>query len=175
MDALTFVVDSVLALAVYAFLLRFLLPIVRADSRNPLSQAILSLTSWLVLPLRRVLPPMGRIDTASLVALLAAQFAKTLVMFWLLAGALIPLVPLIVAGMTALAASTIWLYIFVLVIYALLSFVAPGTYNPLAGLLATLCEPLLRPLRRILPVVGGLDFSPLVAIILLRALLFLFP
>jgi len=173
-DAFSFVVDSVLTLAVYAFLLRFLLPIARADFRNPLSKAILSLTSWLVLPLRRVLPPMGRVDTAALVALLAVQLAKTLVMFWLLAGALIPFVPLIVAGMTALVASTLWLYIFVLVIYALLSFVAPGTYNPLAGLLASLCEPLLRPLRRILPVAGGLDFSPLVAIILLRALLFLF-
>src|SRR3989304_3888853 len=60
MDALTFIVDSVLTLAVYAFLLRLLLTIVRADFRNPLSQAILALTNWLVLPLRRILPPVGR-------------------------------------------------------------------------------------------------------------------
>jgi YggT family protein len=80
-DAIDFVVDSVLNLAVFAFLLRFLLPLARADMRNPVSQAILSLTSWLVLPLRRILPPMGRVDTASLVALLAVQFAATLIMF----------------------------------------------------------------------------------------------
>ncbi len=172
-DAIIFVVDSVLSLAVYAFLLRFLLQLVRADFRNPLSRVILSLTNWLVLPLRRILPPMGRVDTASLVALLAVQLGKTLIVFRLLAGALIPFAPMVIAGMSSLLVSTIWLLIFSLIIYALLSFVGPGTYNPVTGLLASLCEPLLRPLRRVLPTAGGLDFSPLVAIIVLRALLFL--
>jgi len=172
-DALDFIVDSVLRLAVYAFLLRFLLPLVRADFRNPLSQAILSLTSWLVLPLRRILPPMGRVDTASLVALLAVQLAATLIMFWLRAGVVMPFVPLVVTGMIALAIMTIWFFIVLIIIYALLSFIAPRTYSPVVGLLSSLCEPLLAPLRRILPAIGGLDFSPLVAIIVLRALLFL--
>jgi YggT family protein len=170
MDALTFIVDSVLTLAVYAFLLRFLLAIVRADFRNPLSQAILTLTNWLVLPLRRVLPPIGRVDTASVVALLVVQLVATLVMFRLLAGAMIPFVPLIVASLRELAVSTIQLYTIMVFVYALLSFIAPGTYSPVVGLLASLCEPLLAPLRRLLPVAGGLDFSPLVAIIGLQAL-----
>ncbi len=173
-DALDYIVDTVLRLAVYAFLLRFLLPLVRADFRNPISQAILSLTSWLVLPLRRILPPMGRVDTASLVALLSVQIAATLIMFWLRAGVLMPLVRLVVTSMIALAVMTIWSFIVLIIIYALLSFIAPSTYSPAVGLLSSLCEPLLRPLRRILPAVGGLDFSPLVAIIILRALLFLF-
>lgn len=172
-DALDFIVDSLLRLAVYAFLLRFLLPLVRADFRNPLSQAILSLTSWLVLPLRRILPPMGRVDTASLVALLAVQLAATLVMFWLRVGGPMPFVPLAVTAMIALAIMTIWFFIVLIIIYALLSLVAPRTYNPVVGLLSALCEPLLAPLRRFLPAIGGLDFSPLVAIIILRALLFL--
>ncbi len=90
-NALDFIADSILSLAVYAFLLRFLLPLARADFRNPISQAILSLTSWLVLPLRRVLPPIGRLDTASLVALLAVQLVATLVMFRLRAGVLMPI------------------------------------------------------------------------------------
>ena len=173
MDALIFIVDSVLTLAVFAFLLRFLLAIMRADFRNPLSQAILSLTNWLVLPLRRILPPMGRVDTASLVALMVVQFTMTLVIFRLLTGALMPLVPLIVAGLTSLAISTIRLFQVLIFIYALLSFIAPGTYSPVVGLLSSLCEPLLRPLRRVLPVLGGLDFSPLVALIGLQALLIL--
>jgi YggT family protein len=84
-----------------------------------------------------------------------------------------PFVPLIVTSMITLAVITIWLYIVLIIIYALLSFIAPGTYSPVVGLLSSLCEPLLRPLRNILPAVGGLDFSPLVAIIALRALLFL--
>ena len=59
MDALYFLVDSVLTFAVYAFLLRVLLQLLRADFRNPLAQAVLALTNWLVMPLRRVLPPAG--------------------------------------------------------------------------------------------------------------------
>jgi len=173
MDALTFVLDSVLSLAVFAFLLRFLLPVVRADFRNPLSQAVLSLTNWLVLPLRRILPPMGRVDTASLIALVAMQLLATFLLFRLRVGALIPFVPLVIAGLTSLAISTIRLFQVLIFVYALLSFIAPGTYSPVAGLLSSLCEPLLRPLRRVLPVIGGLDFSPLVALIGLQALLIL--
>lgn len=172
-DALDYIADSVLRLAVYAFLLRFLLPLVRADFRNPLSQTILSLTSWLVLPLRRILPSVRRVDTASLVALLAVQITATLVMFRLRSGVLMPFMPLIVTSMITLAIITVWFYIVLIIIYALLSFIAPGTYSPVVGLLSSLCEPLLRPLRSILPAIGGLDFSPLVAIITLRALLFL--
>ena len=170
MDALQFVVDSVLTFAVYAFLLRVLLPLSRADFRNPLAQAILALTNWLVLPLRRILPPVGRVDTASVVALLAVQIGATLILFRLQTGALFPLVPLLLASMRMLLASVLLLYTVLIFIYALLSFVAPGVRSPATSLLASLCEPLLGPLRRLLPAVGGLDLSPLVAIIGLQAL-----
>jgi YggT family protein len=173
MDALIFIVESVLSLAVFAFLLRFLLPLMRVDFRNPLSQAVLSLTNWFVLPLRRVLPPVRRMDTASLVALVAVQLLATLLMFRLRAGALIPFVPLVKLSLISLVTSTIRLFQVLIFVYALLSFIAPGTYSPVVGLLSSLCEPLLRPLRRILPVIGGLDFSPLVALIGLQALLIL--
>lgn len=173
MDALIFIVESVLTLAVYAFLLRLLLAMVRADFRNPVSHAVLSLTNWLVLPLRRILPPIGRVDTASLVALMIVQFATTLVMFRLRTGVLIPFVPLVVAGLRSLATSTIRIIQILIFVYALLSFIAPGSYSPVVGFVSSLCEPLLRPLRRVLPVLGGLDFSPLVALIALQALLIL--
>jgi len=173
MDALIFIVESVLSLAVFAFLLRFLLSLMRVDFRNPLSQAVLSLTNGLVLPLRRVLPPIRRMDTASLVALVAVQLLATFLMFRLRAGALIPFVPLVKLGLISLVTSTIRLFQVLIFVYALLSFIAPGTYSPVVGLLSSLCEPLLRPLRRVLPVIGGLDFSPLVALIGLQALLIL--
>ena len=173
MDALSFIVDSLLSLAVYAFLLRFLLPLVRADFRNPLSQAVLSLTSWLVLPLRRILPPMGRVDTASLVALIVMQLLATVLMFRLRVGVLIPFTVLIQIALISLATTTIRLFQILIFVYALLSFIAPGTYSPVVGLLSSLCEPVLRPLRRLLPVIGGLDFSPLIALIGLQALLIL--
>lgn len=172
MEALLYVVRSILTIALYAFLLRCLLPIVRADPRNPLVQAILALTSWLVMPLRRVLPPIGRFDTASFVALLIVQVGSTLVLFRLATGVLMPIVPLLLTSLITLLISTIWFFIVALILYALMSFIAQG-YNPFAALLSSLCEPLLRPLRQVLPTVGGIDFSPLVAIIILRALLYL--
>jgi YggT family protein len=170
MDALVFLVDSLLTFLVYAFLLRVLLQLVRADFRNPLAQAVLALTNWLVMPLRRLLPPVGRFDTASLVALLAVQFAATLVLFRLRTGVIYPFVPLASEALRALALSTLLLFTVLIFVYALLSFVAPGVRSPATALLAALCEPVLGPLRRVLPVLGGIDFSPLVAIVGLQAL-----
>jgi YggT family protein len=170
MDALYFVVDSLLTFLVYAFLLRVLLQLVRADFRNPLAQAVLALTNWLVLPLRRLLPAVGRFDTASLVALLAVQLATSLALFRLRTGVIYPFVPLALEALRALAQSTLLLFTVLIFVYALLSFVAPGVRSPASALLAALCEPLLGPLRRVLPVLGGIDFSPLVAIVGLQAL-----
>jgi YggT family protein len=110
------------------------------------------------------------VDTASVVALLAVQIAATLILFRLQTGVLFPFVPLVVTSMRMLLASVLLLYTVLIFIYALLSFVAPGARSPATSLLASLCEPLLGPLRRLLPAVGGLDFSPLVAIIGLQAL-----
>ena len=170
MNALYFLVDSVLTFVIYAFLLRVLLQLSRADFRNPLAQAVLALTNWLVMPLRRVLPPAGRFDTASFVALLAIQLVATLLLFRLGTGAALALLPLAWSALRTLAHSTLLLYTILIFAYAALSFVAPGARSPATLLLASLCEPVLRPLRRVLPTVGGIDFSPLVAIVVLTAL-----
>jgi YggT family protein len=169
-DALYFLLDSILSFAVFAFLLRVLLQLVRADFRNPLAQAVVALTSWLVLPLRRVLPPIGRFDTASLVALLAVQLVATLILFRMRTGVIYPFVSLAIASVRALALAALLLYTILIFVYAALSFIAPGVRSPATALLGALCEPVLRPLRRVLPIVGGIDFSPLVAILGLMAL-----
>ena len=170
MAALYYLIDTVLSFAVYAFLLRFLLPLVRADFRNPITQAVLALTNWLVMPLRRVLPPIRRVDTASIVALIVVQLAATLVLFKLRTGALLPLLPLAIAALRSLILATLLLYTVLIFVYALMSFIAPDARSPVTALLASLCEPVLAPLRRVLPAVGGIDFSPLVAIVGLTAL-----
>lgn len=173
MDAIRFIVSTVLQiLLVTVFLLRVLLPLVRADSRNQLSQAVIRITNPLVLPLRRVVPPIGKVDTASILALLIVQFATTGVL-WLLntypwmstAGQFIEL------SLLTLIGSILRFYVFALLLYVLLSWVAPGTYSPAAGLLQSLCEPLLRPVRRVIPPLGGLDLSALLVMIGLQALL----
>lgn len=170
MKALIFLVDSILQLAVYAFLLRLLLQLCRADFRNPLSQAIVRLTNWLVLPLRRVMPPIGPVDTASVVAVYLVQLARKGVVFMMSTGVMMPLPTLLWWSVLGLIIVTLQFYTVLIVIYALLSFVAPAAYNPAVSLLTSLCEPLLRPVRRVLPPFGGLDFSPLVVILGLQAL-----
>lgn len=169
MAALLFIVDALLTLVVVAFLLRVLMPLVRADFRNPLGQAVLQVTSPLVLPLRKLLPSAGRVDVASLVALLLVQLAKTGVLR-LVAGFGLAPAPLLVAAVRDLASTVLQFYFFVVLAHVLLSWVAPGNPTPVARLVERLCEPLLAPLQRIIPPLGGLDFSAFFVLIALQAL-----
>jgi YggT family protein len=172
MDAIIFIVRTLLqVLLVTVFLLRVLLPLVRADARNQMSQAIIRLTNPLVLPLRRILPPIGKIDTASFVALLIVQIATTATL-WLLGAYPVVSTPqqFMTVVLISLAGAVLQFYTFALLLYVLLSWVAPGTYSPASALLESLCEPLLRPVRRIIPPLAGIDFSALFLIIGLQAL-----
>lgn len=172
MDALIFIVRTVLqVLLVTVFLLRVLLPLVRADARNQLSQAVIRLTNPLVLPLRRVLRPIGKFDTSSLVALLIVQFATTAVL-WLLGAYpwVFTLPQFIHIALLSLLLTILQFYTFAILLYILLSWIAPGTYSPGAMLLSSLCEPLLAPVRRIIPPIAGLDLSALIVVIGLQAL-----
>lgn len=172
MEAIIFIVRTLLqVLLVTVFLLRVLLPIVRADARNQLSQAVIRLTNPLVLPLRRVLPPLGKIDTASIVALIIVQIAATATL-WLLGA-----YPWVVDGsrfaqvvFVTLIITLIQFYSFAVFLYALLSLIAPGAYSPAVSLLTSLCEPLLRPVRRVIPPIGGFDLSALFVLIGLQAM-----
>lgn len=171
MDALIYIVRSVLqVLLVTVYLLRFLLPLVRADARNPLSQAVLKITNPLVLPLRRIIPAAGRIDTASLVALVLVQLATTAIVFLLMGIGLSQPGALIQSALMSLAITVLQFYWFAILVYVILSWVAPGTYSPSASLLASLCEPLLRPVRRLIPPLAGLDLSAVFVLIALQAL-----
>jgi len=172
MEAIIFIVRTLLqVLLVTVFLLRVLLPLVRADARNQLSQAVIRLTNPLVLPLRRVLPPVGKVDTASIMALIIVQIAATATL-WLLGAYPWIMAPSQFVYVVALSLVTTVLqfYTFALLLHVLLSWVAPSTYSPAAALLSNLCEPLLRPVRRILPPLGGIDLSALFVIIGLQAL-----
>lgn len=169
MAAVLFILDALLTIVVIAFLLRVLMPLVRADFRNPIGQAVLSFTNPLVLPLRRVLKPAGRVDVASIVALLVVQFAATAALR-LVAG--VPITPFAVVahGLRDLAHTVLQFFFFAVLIHALASWVAPGTWNPAIRLIDQICEPLLRPFRRLIPPIGGLDFSALFVLIGLQAL-----
>jgi YggT family protein len=174
-SALIFIVDTLLRLLLLVFLLRVLLQLSRADFRNQISQAVVRITNPLVLPLRRILPPVGKIDTASVVAVLIVATATVAIKFGLL-GVMPPNALVWThAVLDLVARTTLWTYFYVIFIYALLSMIAPGGYSPMQSLLASLCEPVLRPFRRFIPAIAGLDLSPLWAGITIQALLLLLP
>ena len=167
MREIDYILDTILGLVVGTFLLRLLLQFIRTDFRNPLAQALLRLTSPVVVPLRRVLPPIGRLDTASAFAMLVAELLK-LASHNLLQGQLSSPGLFAVDAVLDLAGTMLWLYLGAIFVYGLLSWLDQGGYNPGARLLGDLTAPILRPLRRILPLLGGLDLSPFAAILLLR-------
>jgi YggT family protein len=173
MAALIFLLETLLSLCMLAVLLRLLLQWSRADFRNPLARAIVNLTNPVIVPLRRLLPAIGRIDTASCVAVVVFALLQVSVS-WLLNGFGPP--PAIIwlrLTVIEILRTTLWTYFFAIFLYAMLSMVAPGVYSPAQGLLVSLCEPILRPFRRIIPPLGGLDLSPLWAGITIQTLLIL--
>jgi len=171
-QAIRYLLDVVFGLFTYALLLRFVMQWLRAPFRNPLGQAVIALTDWIVKPLRRVLKGWKGIDWASLAATYLFQF------LWLLAyalvfgsfsfaGAGIPF--LLAATVVALVKASLWLLIVVVLAQAILSWVAPD--GPLSGLLNALTFPFLRPIRKVLPPIGGvLDLSPLIVIVVAQLL-----
>jgi len=148
--------------------LRLWLPLLRADFRNPLAQGILRITSPLVVPLRRLLPSIGRLDTSTLLVAYALQYLTILVLV-AISGHVVATVPILITTIIELAILSLNLFFFVILIKIILSWIAPHTHNPATALLNTMAEPVLRPFRRIIPPIGGFDISPIFAIILLQA------
>jgi YggT family protein len=174
MEAIRYIVDTLLWLLTLAFVLRLLFQWVRADFRDPMADAIVRVTNWLVLPLRRVLPPIGKVDTATVVAVLVFACLRT-VMTLVLSGVGLTgdLGLFLRITLVDLAGLVLRIYLFALLIYWLTSFVSPGGYAPGVRLLSQLCEPILKPVRRIIPPIGQIDFSFLWVSIAIGALLVL--
>ena len=137
----------------------------RLGFSNPIGHFGFALTDWLVLPLRRVLPAIGRCDTASLVAAWLLELAQLLVL-WLVLGragglALLPVLALFGLARLAISALT-----GLMIVYAILSWVRAD--SPMADIIERLCTPLLRPFRRVIPLVGVIDLAPLALRVLLQ-------
>jgi YggT family protein len=171
--ALVYLIDVIFGLFTYALLLRFVMQTLRAPFRNPIGQGVIALTDWIVKPLRRVLPGFRGIDWASLVATYLFQVAW-LAAYYLAFGKAFAfdgtgIAYLLVVALIALLKAALWLLIIVVLAQAILSWVAPD--GPAAGLLNALTFPFLRPIRRVLPPLGGsLDLSPLVVIVIAQLL-----
>lgn len=176
MNAVIFISKTLIDLYILAYVLRLVLQWARADFYNPFSQFIMRITNPLVLPGRRFLPAIGRIDTATVAAILLLEVLAVLFLHWLIVGAL-PAQPaqvLVLAALRSIVAF-INLFFFAIIIRVIQSWISPGTHSPVTAVIWSITEPLMAPVRRVIPVMGGLDLSPLFLIIGLQALRMLIP
>ncbi|EET6909425.1 osmotic shock tolerance protein YggT [Escherichia coli] len=162
MNTLTFLVSTVIELYTMVLLLRIWMQWAHCDFYNPFSQFVVKVTQPIIGPLRRVIPAMGPIDSASLLVAYILSFIKAIVLF-----KVVTFLPIIwIAGLLILL-KTIGLLIFwVLLVMAIMSWVSQGR-SPIEYVLIQLADPLLRPIRRLLPAMGGIDFSPMILVLLL--------
>lgn len=176
--ALIFIVRTVSDLVVLILLLRFWLPWFRADFRNPVAQAILRVTSPLVVPVRRLVPSIGKLDTATVVVMFAIRYLTNWIILLLVGlsmgmtsfGWTANILSIALASLFDLATLSVSLFLIVIFVSIVLSWFAPTTYNPASAFVRSIAEPLLRPFRRLVPPLGGIDISPIVPMILLGAL-----
>jgi YggT family protein len=171
MSALHFLVDTLFTLYLYVLILRFVMQLVRADFRNQLAHAVLIATNPVIMPLRRIFPPVGKVDSASVLAIILVA-AITIGVLALIEGRgmLDPIQWLVLTALMLVRAFIVF-FMGVIFLYALLSWVVPAGYNPVMALLATLAEPVLRPFRKLIPPIGAIDLSALWALIALGVLL----
>jgi len=168
LDALIFLLRTFADLYLLTFLLRFIMQLARANHYNPLSQVVFKVTNPLVVPARRLLPSVAGLDIPTLVVLIVLEIVVTFVLLSLV-GLSLPIPRLLFYSSLRLISLLLWFYVGALIIYAVLSWFAQPSRNPMAMLLGQLVEPLLRPARRMLPPIGGFDLSVLLVIVLLQA------
>lgn len=162
----SFLLDVIVGLLGGACLLRLYMQYHRVPFGNPLGRFVFAVTDWIVLPLRRIVPSIKRWDLASAIAAWLLVTVKILLLMLLAGGvgnyAILPLVSLIALAQLAVSGLTV-----VLVVYAVLSWI-PNASMMMLDLIGRLAEPLVRPFRRFIPLVGGVDLSPLAAIVVVQ-------
>ena len=168
-SALIFIFQTFAELYLATFLIRFLLQWVRADYYNPLSQFIFRVTAPLVVPARRILPSVSGWDMPTLVVLVVLQLAETFFLD-LFSGAVPTFGVLVTQAILQLVVLLLRLYVFAIFLYALMSLLGDRGHGPMASVLGSLVRPVLNPIRRVLPPIGGFDLSPLIALVALQAI-----
>jgi len=160
-----FLIETLFGLYILIVMLRFLLQLVRADFYNPFSQFLVKVSNPALNPLRKIVPGIGGIDWASVVLLFLLKIAE-LLLISLLPKYSMPAIPgLLVITTAELLSMLINIFLFGILIQVVISWINPGSYNPIVGLIHQLTEPLMRPARRMVPPISGLDLSPMLVII----------
>ena len=168
-NPLEFLISTLFSLYILAVMLRFILGAVRADFYNPVSQFLVRITNPLLVPMRRVIPSFRQYDTSALLLMLLLQIIS-LVIVSLLRGASVSFITLLLAAIGELVVLAFNVFIFAIVIQVIISWINPGTYNPVNALLYSITRPIMGPIQRLIPQVSGIDLSPLIALIGLQIL-----
>jgi YggT family protein len=169
-NAAQFLIDTLFGLYILTFMLRFLFQWARADFYNPVSQFLVKVTNPLLVPVRRIIPGLFGLDMAALLIMFLLGFLKLSLIMLVKGGTILP-ATFAVYTVAELLQLAIYIFIFTIIVQAILSWINPHSYNPVTSLLYSLNQPLLRPAQRILPDLGGLDLSPLLVLIVLQLLL----
>lgn len=167
-SAAVFILQTLGSLYLLVIMLRFILQLVRADFYNPLSQFAVRATQPLLKPLRRIIPSVFGLDMSSLVLAIVVQMLLMAVILVLLYGTAGNPLHLLIWSLIGVTALFLNIFFYALIISVILSWVAPGSHNPGAELINQICDPFLAPFRRIVPNLGGLDISPILAFMALK-------
>ncbi|WP_262965743.1 YggT family protein [Methylobacter psychrophilus] len=167
-DPIIFLIDTLFSLYILAVLIRFLLQWYGGDFYNPISQFLVKITHPPLKILRRFVPSIGKIDTSALILVLALQMLADFSIRLLFNGSMINIGALAIISITQLISLMINVLVFAVFARALLSWINQGSFNAAASILATLTEPLLNIIRKFIPDLGGIDLSPLAALLLLQ-------
>lgn len=169
-DTGLFIVGVLFGMYILLVMLRFLLQWVQADFYNPVSQVIMKATQPVLAPMRRYVPSIAGLDTASLLLMFLLQ----LIELWLSAniiGMPAGIGSLALLSVARLLQLMVYVFLVSILVMVVLSWVQPRSYNPVIGLMNSLSSPIMRPLRRVIPILGGLDISPIAALLILGVVL----
>ena len=169
-EIFTLVMDTVSSLYLMLILLRFILQLSRADFYNPISQFIVKATNPLLIPLRRIVPSIGAIDTSSIVLAVLFQTLVIAIKMLVLSGGLENPVFLLALSVVMVLDVLLKIYFWSLIVMIVASWIAPGSGHPALVLINQIVEPIMKPFRKLLPSMGGLDLSPILAFLTIQVL-----
>lgn len=172
-NAAVYLINILFSLYILAVLLRFLLQTIRADFYNPICQFLVTVTNPALKPLRKWIPGYLGVDWPSILLIILLQLLEICLIALLVSGQIPAIISLPVIIASKLLKLLIYTYIVIIIIYAVISWIQPGTYTPFTVLLYQLCEPLVRPIRHHIPAAGGIDWSLFLVLILLNLALIL--
>lgn len=167
-QALLFVLQTLFQLYITIVLVRFLLQLAKADFYNPVSQAVVKLTSPVLQPLRRIIPGFAGLDIASLVLAVGLSFIMLMLSSLIAYGVVVNPLALFIGSIAGVVQSITTIYFFAIIISAISSWIPAIQRHPVTLLVWQIVEPIQAPFRKILPDMGGIDISPLFALLALK-------